>query len=199
MRPIIRKLLLAVATVLCISLLVIFLGYQRFGSNPRLVFGVLESCEASVLKLVTVPAEMRMRQVSIFPEGLGNLLIDDTAVLESSTRFKTVVERGQGKFIYPAVRYAFTSINNKGVLQKEDVLCQYGGVQHKDGSVLSLRGMYIDLGPISLKNPFLFKRDGFQAWVTQGLYEWVELDDFTPTSHWQHFLDRRIKVYEWEG
>jgi len=35
--------------------------------------------------------------------------------------------------------------------------------------------------------------------VKQGLEEWVELNDMTPTAHWKHFLDRRIKVLEMLG
>ena len=65
--------------------------------------------------------------------------------------------------------------------------------------MLSMRLMYVDLGPISIKNPFVYKEDGFQGWVKQGLEEWVELHDMTPTTHWKHFLDRSIKVLEWEG
>ena len=71
--------------------------------------------------------------------------------------------------------------------------------RYKDGAVLSLRLMYVDLGPISIKNPLVYKEDGFQGWVKQGIEEWVELHDMTPTTHWKHFLDRSIKVLEWEG
>ena len=65
--------------------------------------------------------------------------------------------------------------------------------------MLSMRLMYVDLGPISIKNPLVYKEDGFQGWVKQGIEEWAELHDMTPATHWKHFLDRSIKVLEWEG
>ncbi|MCK6254977.1 hypothetical protein [Pseudomonas fragi] len=49
------------------------------------------------------------------------------------------------------------------------------------------------------KNPLVYKEDGFQGWVKQGIEEWAELHDMTPATHWKHFLDRSIKVLEWEG
>ena len=138
-------------------------------------------------------------QSSNFPGGLETLPVADTELLEASTGYKTLVEREQGKFIYPAVKVAFKASNTEGALQNEEVTCQYGGVQYKDGAVLSMRLMYVDLGPISIKNPLVYKEDGFQGWVKQGIEEWAKQHDMTPTTHWKHFLDRSIKVLEWEG
>lgn len=199
MRPIYKRVLVTVAAILGVLILIASFGYYRFGTNPRLAYGILESCEAAVLKLVNSPQDMRLLRVLIFTEGLETLPVADTKLLEASTRYKTLVEREQAKFIYPAVKFAFKSSNTEGELQNEELTCQYGGVQYKDGSVLSMRLMYVDLGPISIKNPFVYKEDGFQGWVKQGIEGWVELHDMTLTAHWKHFLDRRIKVLEWEG
>ena len=182
-----------------VVILVPLYSYCRFGADPRLAYGILENCETAVLKLVKSAADMRLLRVLIFPGGLETLPVADTELLEASAGYKTLVEREQGKFIYPAVKVAFKASNTEGALQNEEVTCQYGGVQYKDGAVLSMRLMYVDLGPISIKNPLVYKEDGFQGWVKQGIEEWVELHDMTPTTHWKHFLDRSIKVLEWEG
>mgnify|MGYP001634425131 FL=1 len=199
MRPIYKKMLVTVAAILGVLILVASFSYCRFGKDPRLAYGILENCEAALLKLVKSPEDMRLLRVLIFPDGLETLPIADTKLLEAGTRYKTLVEREHGKFIYPAVKFAFRATNTTGAPQNEEVTCQYGGVQYKDGAVLSMRLMYVDLGPISIKNPFVYKEDGFQGWVKQGLEEWVELNDMTPTAHWKHFLDRRIKVLEMLG
>lgn len=199
MRPIYKRVLVAVAVILGVLMLAALFSYCRFGTNPRLAYGILEGCEAAVLKLVKAPEDMRLLRVLIFSDGLESLPVADTRLLEAGTRYKTLVEREQGKFIYPAVKFAFKSSNTEGALQNEEVTCQYGGVQYKDGAVLSMRLMYVDLGPISIKNPFVYQEDGYQGWVKQGIEEWVELNDMTPTAHWKHFLDRSIKVLEWEG
>lgn len=198
-RPIYRRALIALVVVLSIGLLVALFSYYRFGSNPRLAYGLFENCEAAVLKLVKNPDDVVLLRARIFPEGLETLPVADTTALEVRTRYKTIVERGQGRFIYPAIKLAFRATNDKGAPQNEEVTCQYGGVKYKDGTVLSMRLMYVDLGPASVKNPFVYREDGYQSWVSQGIEEWVELDDMTPTAHWKHFLDRRIKVLEWEG
>lgn len=199
MRPNHKRVLVAVAAILGVVMLVALFSYYRFGTNPRLAYGILENCEAAVLKLVKTPQDVKLLRAVIFPDGLEVLPVAQTNLLEAGTRYKTLVERELGKFIYPAVKFAFKSSNTEGALQSEEVTCQYGGVQYKDGAVLSMRLMYVDLGPVSIKNPFVYKDDGFQGWVKQGLEEWVELDDMTPKAHWRHFLDRRIKVLEWEG
>lgn len=199
MRPNHKRVLVAVAAILGVVMLATLFSYCRFGSNPRLSYGILENCETAVLKLVKTPQDVKLLRAVIFPDGLEVLPVAQTNLLEAGTRYKTLVERELGKFIYPAVKFAFKSSNTEGALQSEEVTCQYGGVQYKDGAVLSMRLMYVDLGPASIKNPFVYKDDGFQGWVKQGLEEWVELDDMTPTTHWRHFLDRRIKVLEWEG
>ena len=199
LRPIYKRVLIAVAAILSVVILVPLFSYCRFGADPHLAYGILENCEAALLKLVKSPEDMRLLRVLIFPDGLETLPIADTKLLEAGTRYKTLVEREHGKFIYPAVKFAFRATNTTGAPQNEEVTCQYGGVQYKDGAVLSMRLMYVDLGPISIKNPFVYREDGFQGWVKQGLEEWVELNDMTPTAHWKHFLDRRIKVLEMLG
>lgn len=194
-----KKSLMALAAIsLMIPLLVGVFSYYRFGSNPRLAYAVLENCEAALLKLVRTPDEMKLLRARIFLEGLADLEPADINGLERSTRFKTVVERGQGKYVYPTVRLAFKGSNSVGAPQKEEVTCQYGGIQFKDGTVLNMRLMYTDLGPMAVKNPFLYKEDGFQGWAKQGLEEWVDLDDISPSRHWKHFLDSQMKVLEWE-
>ena len=199
MRPIYKRVLVTVVAILGVLILAASFSYCRFGTDPRLAYGILENCETAVMKLVKSPEDMRLLRVLIFPGGLETLPVADTKLLEASTRYKTLVEREQGKFIYPAVKFAFKASNTEGALQNEEVTCQYGGVQYKDGAVLSMRLMYVDLGPISIKNPFVYKEDGFQGWVKQGIEEWVELNDMTPTEHWKHFFDRRIKVLEMLG
>ena len=199
MRPLYKKTLVAVAVILSVGILIAMFSYYRFGSSPRLAYGMYENCELAVLKLVRNPADMKLLRARIFPDGLETLPVADTNALEVRTRYKTIVERGHGTFIYPAIKLAFKASNDTGAPQNEEVTCQYGGVKYKDGTVLSMRLIYVDLGPIAIKNPFVYTEDGFQGWVKQGLEEWVELDDMTPTAHWKHFLDRRIKVLEWEG
>ena len=197
MRPIYIKTLSACVVVAGLGLLVALFSYYRFGSNPRLAFGVLENCEAAVLNLVRAPLDMRLLSARIFPEGFDTLPKTDTNAFEVKSRYKTLVQRGMATFVYPAVKLVFKAGNHVGAPPIEDVTCQYAGVRYMDGTSLNMRLMYVDLGPISIKNPFVYA-DGFDGWVRQGLEEWVELDDMTPTAHWKHFLDRRIKVLEWD-
>ena len=132
-----KKSLMALAAIsLMIPLLVGVFSYYRFGSNPRLAYAVLENCEAALLKLVRTPDEMKLLRARIFLEGLADLEPADINGLERSTRFKTVVERGQGKYVYPTVRLAFKGSNSVGAPQKEEVTCQYGD---RDDLVLHLR------------------------------------------------------------
>ena len=196
-RPIYIKTLSACVVVAGLGLLVALFSYYRFGSNPRLAFGVLENCEAAVLSLVRAPLDMRLLSARIFPEGFDTLPKTDTDAFEVKSRYKTLVQRGMATFVYPAVKLAFKVGNNVGAPPIEDVTCQYAGVRYMDGTPLNMRLMYVDLGPISIKNPFVYA-DGFDGWLRQGLEEWVELDDMTPTAHWKHFLDQRIKVLEWD-
>ena len=197
MRPIYIKTLSACVVVAGFGLLVALFSYYRFGSNPRLAFGVLENCEAAVLSLVRAPLDMRLLSARIFPEGFDTLPKTDTDAFEVKSRYKTLVQRGMATFVYPAVKLAFRAGNNVGAPPIEDVTCQYAGVRYMDGTPLNMRLMYVDLGPISIKNPFVYA-DGFDGWLRQGLEEWVELDHMTPTAHWKHFLDQRIKVLEWD-
>ena len=164
-------------------MLVALFSYYRFGSNTRLAYGMFENCELAVLKLVRNLAHMQVLRARIFPDGLDTLPVADTTALQVRTRYKTIVEQGRGTFVYPAIKLALKASNDTGAPQNEEVTCQYGGVKYKDGTVLSMRLMYVDLGPIVIKNPFVYTKDGFQGWVKQGLEEWVELDDMTPTAH----------------
>ena len=175
MRPIYRRVLVALAVILSIGLLVALFSYYRFGSNPRLAYGMFENCAAAVFKLVKNPEEVVLLRARIFPEGLETLPVADTTALEILTRYKTIVEQGQGTFLYPAIRLAFKAANDSGAPHNDEVTCQYGGVKHKDGTLLSMRLMYVDLGAGAVKNPFVYKEDGYQGWVSQRLEEWVEL------------------------
>lgn len=99
MRPIYKKVLVTVAAILGVLILVASFSYCRFGKDPRLAYGILENCEAALLKLVKSPEDMRLLRVLIFPDGLETLPIADTKLLEAGTRYKTLVEREHGKFI----------------------------------------------------------------------------------------------------
>ena len=197
-RPNYKKVLVAVAAILGIVMLIALFSYCRFGTNSRLAFGIMDNCEATVLKLVKTPQDMELLRVQIFPDGLQALPVAYTNPLRAGTRYKILVERELGKFIYPAIKFSFRVPDAMGAPGNEQVTCQYGGVQYKDGRVLSMRLMYVDVGPVSIKNPFLYKEDGFHGWIKQDLEEWVELDEMTPSIHWIHFLDWRAKVLEIE-
>ncbi|AOZ14914.1 hypothetical protein AA042_21415 [Pseudomonas lundensis] len=92
-RPIYIKTLSACVVVAGLGLLVALFSYYRFGSNPRLAFGVLENCEAAVLNLVRAPLDMRLLSARIFPEGFDTLPKTDTNAFEVKSRYKTLVQR----------------------------------------------------------------------------------------------------------
>ena len=70
LRPIYKRVLIAVAAILSVVILVPLFSYCRFGADPHLAYGILENCETAVLKLVKSAADMRLLRVLVFPGGL---------------------------------------------------------------------------------------------------------------------------------
>lgn len=83
--------------------------------------------------------------------------------------------------------------------QVDTVLCRYGGVEYKNGALLSLRLMTLDLGAGILRNPFVYNNAKFAEWAKLGIIDVVSIDEFTLTEHWRHFFDRKIKVVDLDG
>lgn len=194
MRPIIKRSLISLVLVLFIAILIVALGFYRFGNTPRLTYVLLENCEAAVLRLVKTPSAMTLLNARIYKGGNLSISDDDQRAFKSSTAYAEVVARGDGRFFYPAVNLEIESLNSFGVKQVDTVLCRYGGVEYKNGALLSLRLMTLDLGAGVLRNPFVYNNAKFAEWAKLGIIDVVSVDEFAWTEHWRHFFDRKIKV-----
>lgn len=199
MRPIIKRSLISLVLVLFIAIFIVALGFYRFGNTPRLTFVLLENCEAAVVRLVKTPSAMTLLNARIYTGGNLSISDDDQRAFKSSTAYAEVVARGDGRFFYPAVNLEIESLNSFGVKQVDTVLCRYGGVEYKNGALLSLRLMTLDLGSGVLRNPFVYNNAKFAEWAKLGIIDVVSIDEFTLTEHWRHFFDRKIKMVDLDG
>ncbi|WDU60945.1 hypothetical protein LRS56_19070 [Pseudomonas poae] len=199
MRPIITRSFICMGLLLSLATVVFGVGVYRFGSDPRLAFVLLENCEAAVLRLVKTPSAMTLLNARIYKGGNLSISDDDQRAFKSSTAYAEVVARGDGRFFYPAVNLEIEALNSFGVKQVDTVLCRYGGVEYKNGALLSLRLMTLDLGSGVLRNPFVYNNAKFAEWAKLGIIDVVSIDEFTLTEHWRHFFDRKIKMVDLDG
>jgi hypothetical protein len=195
-RPIIRGSLISLVLVLFLAVFIVALAFYRFGNDPRLAFVLLENCEAAVLRLVKTPSGMALLNARIYKGGNLSISEDDQRAFKSSTAYAEVVARGDGRFFYPAVNLEIEALNSFGVRQVDTVLCRYGGVEYKNGALLSLRLMTLDLGAGILRNPFVYNNAKFAEWAKLGIIDVPNVDDFAWIEHWQHVLELKIKVVD---
>ncbi|MGF6096938.1 hypothetical protein [Pseudomonas sp. 18175] len=199
MRSISRRFLLSFGGLLLLGVFIVAVGFYRFGNDPRLAFVLLENCEAAVLRLVKTPSAMTLLNARIYKGGNLSISEDDQRAFKSSTAYAEVVARGDGRFFYPAVNLEIEALNSFGVKQVDTVLCRYGGVEYKNGALLSLRLMTLDLGSGILRNPFVYNNAKFAEWAKLGIIDVASVDEFTWTEHWRHFFDLKIKVVDLDG